>query len=51
MSVALSVPTQAAGTSILSCVADPPVLVSLVRMMVVSRAWRLLSLGKLLLRL
>ena len=52
MSVALSVLIQVAVTSILPCIADPPLFVSLERMTVVSRALGLLlSVGMLLLRL
>lgn len=50
MSVALSVLTQVAGTSVLPCIADPTAFVGLVTMTVVSRALGLLSLGMLLLR-
>lgn len=39
MSVALSVVTQVAGTSVLPCIADPPLFVSLARMTVVIEPW------------
>lgn len=51
MRVALSVLTQVAGSPVLPCIADPPLFVSLARMMVVRRASGLLSLGMLQLRL
>lgn len=51
MSVALAALTQVAGTSVLPCIAEPPLFVSLARMTVVSRDLGLLSFGMLTLRL